>query len=139
MHYAIFTRFNLAGVDRHGATRINEDDPRCGVRLVRELVLLFVARSAAQVRDPVIEKVIGLRLERVCTDRNDCVGKFGIFVAIVQLSDTHIACRVNLGIVCWTIVDANILDLHRAEIELSGAPGILVAAPGAAVVESGNE
>ena len=36
-------------------------------------------------------------------------------------------------------MDPDVADLHRLEIELAGAPGVLVAAAGAAVVEGGHE
>jgi hypothetical protein len=36
-------------------------------------------------------------------------------------------------------MNPDVLDLHRAEIELSGAPGVFVAAAGAAVIKSRDE
>ncbi len=47
--------------------------------------------------------------------------------------------RMDLRIIGRAVVDADVLHLHGAEIELSGAPGVLVAAAGAAMVEGGDE
>ena len=86
-----------------------------------------------------IEEVVGLGFERVGADREDGVGEFGILVAVVEFADAHVARRVDLGIVGRAIVNADVLDLHRAEIELARAPGVLVAATGAAMVEGRDE
>ena len=86
-----------------------------------------------------IEEVIGLGFERVGADRNDGVGKLGVLVAIVQFAHAHVAGGVHFGIVGRTIVDANVLHLHRTEIKLAGAPGVLIAAAGAAVIERRDE
>ena len=109
------------------------------MRLARQLRLLLVERGAAQVRDPVVQEVVGLGLERVGADREDRVGELGVLVAVVELADAHVAGGMDLGIVGGAIVDADVLDLHRPEIELAGAPGVLVAAAGAAVIEGGDE
>ena len=109
------------------------------MRLVGKLRLLLVERGSAKVRNPVIEEVVGLGLERIVADRNERVGEFGVLVAIVQFADAHVAGRMNLRIVGRAVVDADVLDLHGAEIELSGAPGVLVAAGRAAMVEDGDE
>ena len=93
----------------------------------------------AQVRDPVIEKIVGLGLVGIGADGEDGVGKLGILVAVVELANAHVARGVHLGIVGRAVVDADVLDLHRLEIELARAPGILVAAAGAAVVEGRDE
>ena len=102
-------------------------------------LLLLVERRSLKVRNPVVEEVVGLGLERIGADRDDRVGEFGVLVAIVEFADAHVAGRVNLGVVGRAIVDADVLDLHRAEIELAGAPGVFVAAAGAAVIERRDE
>ena len=86
-----------------------------------------------------IEEIVGLRLERVGADRDNRVGKLGILVAVVQLAHAHVAGGMDFGVVGRPVVDADILDLHRAEIELAGAPGVLVAAAGAAMIERRDE
>ena len=139
MHDAILAGFNLAGVHRHGAARIDDDDAALLDRLRAELGLLLVHRGPAQIRNPVIEEIIGLGFQRVGADGDDGVGKFGVLVTVVELAHAHVARGMDLGVVGWTIVDADILHLHGAEIELAGAPSILVAAAGAAMVESGDE
>ena len=109
------------------------------MRLVAELALLLVQRRAAQVRHPVIEEIVGLGFERVGADRHDGVGELGILVAVVQFADAHVAGGMDLGIVGRPVVDADVLHLHGAEIELAGAPGVFVAAAGAAMVEGRDE
>ena len=86
-----------------------------------------------------IQEVVGLRLKGVGTDRDDGIGQFRVFVAVVELAHAHVARGVDLGIVGRTIVDPDVLDLHRSEVELAGAPGVFVAAARAPVVECGNE
>ena len=86
-----------------------------------------------------IEEIVGLGLVGVGADRDDGVGELGILVAVVEFADAHVARRMHLGIVGRAIVDADVLDLHRLEIELARAPGVLVAAAGAAVVEGRDE
>ena len=100
---------------------------------------LSSCRGAAQVGHPVIQEIVGLGFERVGADRDDGVGKLGILVAVVQFADAHVARRVDFGIVGRPIVDADVLDLHRPEIELAGAPGVLIAAARAAMIEGGDE
>ena len=139
MHHAVLAGFDLAGIDRHRAARIDDDDAALLDRLRAELGFLLVHRGSAQIRNPVIEEVIGLGFERIGADGNDGVGKFGILVAIVEFAHAHVARGMNLRIVGRAIVDADVLHLHGAEIELSGAPGVLVAAAGAAVIERRNE
>ena len=109
------------------------------MRLVRQLARLLVQRRAAQIRHPVVQEVVGLGFERVGADGDDRVGELGVLVAVVEFADAHVAGGVDLGIVGRAVVDADVLDLHGAEIELAGAPGVLVAAAGAAVVEGGDE
>ena len=130
---------DLAGVDGHGAPRVDDDDARGGMRLVGQLLLLLGRGLPGKVRDPVVEEVVGLGLERVGADRHDGVGELGVLVAVVELAHAHVAGGVDLGVVGRAVVDADVLDLHRLEVELAGAPGVLVAAAGAAVVEGRDE
>ena len=74
MQHVVLAGLDLAGVDRHGAPRVDDDDPAGGVRLVRQLLLLLVQRGAPQVRDPVVEEIVGLGLERIGADGEDRVG-----------------------------------------------------------------
>ena len=55
------------------------------------------SRGAAQVRQPMVEEIVGLRLERVGADGNDRVGELGILVAIVQLAHAHVAGGMDLA------------------------------------------
>ena len=139
MQHAVLARLRLAGIDRDRAARIDDDDAALLVRLAGELLVLLVDRRAAKVRHPVVQEIVGLGLERVRADGEDRVRELGVLVAIVELADAHVARRVDLRIVGGAIVDADVLHLHRAEIELSGAPGVLVAAAGAAMIEGGDE
>ena len=139
MQHVVLARLDFAGVHRDGAARIDENDARGGVLLVRHELLLLVERRSLKIRDPVVEEIIGLGLERIGADRDDGVGEFGVLVAIVEFADAHVAGGVDLGVVGGAVMDADVLDLHRAEIELAGAPGVLVAAAGPAVIESGDE
>ena len=52
----------FAGVDRDRPARVDDDDPHCFVRLVRQLLALFSERGAAQIRQPVFAEIICLRL-----------------------------------------------------------------------------
>ena len=36
-------------------------------------------------------------------------------------------------------MDANVLDLHRAEVKLARPPGILISAAGTAMIKSGDK
>ena len=95
--------------------------------------------GAAQIRHPVIEEIVCLRFERVGADSDYGVGKLGILVAVVQFAHAHIPGCMDFGVVGRPVVNADVLDLHGPEIQLAGAPGVLVAAAGAAVVESRDE
>ena len=64
------------------------------------------------------------------------VGQFRVFVAVVELADAHLARGVALGVVRRPVVDPHHRRLERREHQLAGAPGVLEAAPGAAVVEA---
>ena len=139
MQHVVRPGFRLAGGDRRRAARIDEDDPgRCD-RFGAELGLLLVGAGAAQVRHPMVQEVVGLRLQRVASHRHDRVGEFGIFVAVVQLADAHVARAVHFAVVGRAIVDADVLDLHALEIELAGRPGVFVAAAGAAMIVSRDD
>ena len=139
MHHAVLARFHLAGVHGHRAARIDDDDARLLNRLRAEFGFLFVHRGAAQIRHPMVQEIIGLGFQRVGADGNDGVGKFGVFVAIVQFADAHVARGVHFRIVGRPIVDADVLHLHGAEIELAGAPGVLVAAARTAMIVGRDE
>ena len=86
-----------------------------------------------------VQEIVGLGFERVGADRDDGVGQLGILVTVVQFAYAHVARGMNFGIVGGPVVNADILDLHGPEIELSGTPGILVAAACAAMIEGGDE
>ena len=86
-----------------------------------------------------VQEVVGLCFQRIGADGDNRVGKFGVLVAIVELPDAHVTRAVHLGVIGRTVVDADVLDLHRTEVELSGAPGIFVTAGGTAVVEHRNK
>ncbi len=110
-----------------------------GVRLTRQLGLLLRDGVAPHAGDHVVQKEVRLRLERVRPDHEDRVGQAVILVAVVQLADAHVAGGMDLGVVGRAIVDAAVLDLHRLEVELARAPGVLVAAGRAAMVEHRDE
>ena len=74
MQDIVLAGFDLAGIDGHGAPGIDDDDPGRGMGLTRELLLLLVERRASQVRNPVVEEVVGLGFERIRADREDGVG-----------------------------------------------------------------
>ena len=107
----------------------------CGCASSGHQLGFLAAADALQVRDPVVEEVVGLTFQRVAAPGDQRVGQFGILIGVVELADPHVAGRVHLGIVGGAVVDADILDLHRPEIELAGRPGVLVAAARAAMVE----
>ena len=86
-----------------------------------------------------VEEIVSLRLQRIGAHRNNSVGKFSVLIAIVQLAHAHVARSMDFGVIGWTIVNADILHLHGAEIELAGSPGILVTAASPAVIEGGDE
>ncbi len=139
VQHILAARLGLAGIHRHGPARIDDHDPRRGMRLVRQLLALLGQRAAAQVGHPVIEEVVGLGLQGVGAAGDDGVAELGVLIAVVQLADAHVAGRVDLAVVGRAVVDADVLDLHGGEVELPGAPGVLVAAAGAAVIEGGDE
>ena len=64
MHDAIFSSLNLAGIDRHCAARINDNDATLFDRLRAEFGLLLVHRGATQIRNPMVQEIVGLRLEQ---------------------------------------------------------------------------
>ncbi len=129
----------LARIDGHRAARIDNDNPARFMRLVRHDLLFLLETFAAQVRDPVIEEIVCLGLQCIGADRDDRVGQFGILVAVVQLADAHIAGTVDFRVIGRAVVDTDVLDLHGLEIELARAPGVFVAASGAAMIEGRND
>ena len=139
MQDVVLAGLDFACIDRDRAARVDDHDTRRRMRLVRQFRFLLGRRRAAQVRYPVVQEVVGLGLERVGADGHDRVGELGVFVAVVQLAHAHVARSVNLAVVGGPVVDPDVLDLHRLEIELAGAPCVLVAAAGAAVVEGRDE
>ena len=90
--------------------------------VARTAAFFFSIAGAAQIRHPVVQEIVGLRLQRVGADRDDRVGEFGVFVAVVELAHAHVARAVHLAVVGRAIVDADVLDLHALEIELAGRP-----------------
>ena len=135
MEYIVLARLHFAGVDRHRSPGIDENDAGGGMRLIGHELLFLVERRSLKVRDPVVEKVIGLGFERIGANGHDRVGEFGVLVAIIEFAYSHVSGGVHLGIVSRSIVDPDVLDLHRAEIQLPRAPGVFVTAAGAAMVE----
>ena len=135
MEHVLFAGFGFASIDRHCAARIDENDPAVLVRLAWKLLLLFLQGRAAQIRHPMVQEIIGLSLQRIASSRNDRVRKLGVLIAIVELANAHVAGRMHLRIIGRAIVDADVLDLHRGEIELAGAPGVFVTAACAAMIE----
>ena len=77
--------------------------------------------------------------QTIGADDEERVGEFGILITVVQFAHAHVARGMDLGVVGRPIMDADVLDLHGAEIELAGAPGVLVSAASAAMVEGGDE
>ena len=86
-----------------------------------------------------IEEQVRLGLQRIGTDQENRVGEAIVLIGVVELADAHVAGRMNFRIIGRPIVDAAVLHLHRLEIELAGAPGVLVAASRATMVEHGDE
>ena len=119
MQHVIGAGHLLAGVGGDRAARVDDDH----------------AGAVPHARHHVVEEQVGLGLEGIGADQEDRVGERVVLVAVVQLADAHVAGRVHLGVVGRPVVNPAVLDLHRAEIELARAPGVLVAAGRAAVVE----
>ena len=90
-------------------------------------------------RNHVVEEQVGLGFERIGADDHDRVGEPVVLIGVVQFVDAHVARGVHFGIVGRAVVDAAVLHLHRLEVELAGAPGVLVAAGRAAMVEHRDE
>jgi hypothetical protein len=61
------------------------------MRLVWHELVFLIERRSLNIRDPVIEKIVGLRLERIGADGDDRVGEFGVLVAIVEFADAQTA------------------------------------------------
>ena len=139
MHDAIFASIHLAGIECHCAARVDDNNAGLFDGLGAELSFLLVHRCSAQIRHPVVEEIVGLRLQRIGAHRNDSVGKLRVLITIIEFTHAHVARGMDFGVIGWTIVDADVLYLHGTEVELASAPSILVAATGTPVVESGDE
>jgi hypothetical protein len=87
----------------------------------------------------VVQEVVGLGFERIGAHGHDRIGEFRVLVAVVQFTHAHVAGRMDFGIVGRPVVDADVLHLHSTKIKFPGAPGIFVAAAGAAVIERRDE
>ena len=122
MQHILCSRHLLTTVHRHGAAGIDDDN----------------LRPVLHPLDHVVQEQVGLALHRVGAHQHDRVGQLVILIGIVQLVHAHVAGRMNLGIVGGAVVDAAVLDLHRPEIELAGAPGVLIPARRTAMVEHGD-
>jgi hypothetical protein len=118
---AVPAQLHLGGVNGDGAARINHDHATGRVRLVRHLGLLLFEGDAAHVRDPVIEEIVGLGLQRVRADRDDCIGELRVLVAVVELAHAHVARSVHFGVVGRPVVDPDVLDLHAIALAKSSA------------------
>ena len=129
----------LAGIDRHRSARIDKNNSASINSLAAELCFLLVEGRPTQVRNPVIEKIICLGLQRIGADRHNRVGELSILVAIVEFANPHVARGVDFGIVSRPVVNPDILDLHSAEVELTSAPCVLVATARASVVVGRDE
>ncbi len=139
MHDIFLAGLDFAGIDGNGAPWIDDHYLRARDRLGAELGFLLVHRAAAQIRHPMVQEIVGLGFERIGADRDDGVGELRVLIAVVEFAHAHVARGMDFGIVGRTIMDADVLDLHRTEIELARAPGILIAAARAAVIEGGNK
>src|SRR4029450_11411554 len=80
VHDPILTGLNFACVHSHRASRIDNDYAAWLDWFSAELDLLLVDRRPAQIWNPVIEEVVGLSLQCVCTYRDDRVGKLSVLV-----------------------------------------------------------
>ncbi len=91
--------------------------------------------AALQTRNHVVQIKVGLRFHGVRAEHEDRVGQRVVLVGVVQFVHAHVARRMDLRVVGGSVMDPAVLDLHALEIELAGAPGVLVAAGAATVVE----
>ena len=66
--------FSRGSRNRRRAARINEDDFCRRDRFGAELGPLFVEAGAAQIGHPMVQEVVGLRLERIGAYGDNCVG-----------------------------------------------------------------
>ena len=132
-------RLGFGGVHGHGAAWVHHDEATGRVRLAGQQLALFVQTGAAQVGHPVVQEVVGLRLQGVGADDEEGVRESGVVVAVVQLAHAHVAGAVHLAVVGRAVVDADVPHLHALEVELAGGPDVLVAASGAAVVVGRDE
>ena len=106
MHDVVSARDFLAGVDRHGAARIDDQH----------------ARPVPHPRHHVVQEQVGLRLDRVGADQEDRVGHLVVGVLVVQLVHAHVAGRVDFRVVGRAVVDAAVLDLHRTRSRACRCP-----------------
>jgi len=86
-----------------------------------------------------VQEIVCLGFERVGSDNHNGVGEFRILVAVVQFTHSHITSGMDLGVISRTVMYSDVLDLHRPEIELAGAPCILVAAARSTMIKGRHE
>ena len=65
------------------------------MRFAAQLGILLVERRALKVRNPMVEEVVGLGLERIRSDCDNRIGEFGVLVTIVEFAYPHVAGRVH--------------------------------------------
>ena len=109
----------LAGVGRDRAAWVDDHD----------------LRPVAHSRNHVVQEQVRLVFQRVRADEHDGIRQPVVLIGIVQLAHTHVAGRMHFRIIGGPVVDAAVLDLHRPEIELARAPGVLISAGRSAMVE----
>ena len=97
MQHSVLARFDFAGIDPDGSSRVDKNYSSGGVRFAGNLRIFLVHRPA-QFGYPVVEEVVGLGLEGVRSDCDDRVGKFSVLVAIVQFATpiSRVACTSEL-------------------------------------------
>jgi hypothetical protein len=83
VHHAVLASLNFAGIHSYGSTRINDDHSHRIVRLVSQLGLFLVERSATEVRDPVVQEIVGLSLQGIGPNCDYRVGQLGVLIAVV--------------------------------------------------------
>ena len=119
MKHVFRTGYLLAAVDGHGAAGVR-DDHACAV---------------LHALDHVVQEQVGLAFHRVGADKEDGVRPLVVCVIVVQLVDAHVAAGMHFRHIGRAVVDAAVLDLHRLEVQLPGAPGVLITTSRSAVVE----
>ena len=136
MQHVLLARRLLGHGDGDRPARVDDHELRAFGRLAGEPLLLLADALPGQIRNPVREEVVGLRLVRVRADGDDGVGDLRVLVRVVELTHPHVARRVALGVVGGAIVDADHLGPEGREHELAAAPGVLEATSRSAVVEA---